>query len=45
MNKLILWIKKQYIKFVMKQCKHICMLCKYRNDCLPYFYDEYKNKK
>lgn len=36
------WIKKQYIKYILGQCKHICLLCKYRHDCLPYYYDEFK---
>lgn len=31
------WLKKIkyvfYVKYVLGQCKHSCLLCKYRNEC------------
>ena len=35
------WFKKQYIKYVLKQCTHICVFCKYRGDCLPHYYENW----
>ena len=26
------WFKNQYIKYVLKQCPHICIICKYKSD-------------
>ena len=35
------WFKKQYIKYVLKQCPHICIICEYKSDCLPHYYDNW----
>ncbi len=43
MKKIKRWLTKEYVKFVLGQCKHVCLFCKWKSDCLPYFIDEYEN--
>ena len=41
---MIKWLKKHvkifYIKYVLGQCKHICLLCEYKEICYEHLYDE-----
>ena len=36
------WLKKEYIKYILGQCKHICFLCEFKDECIPHFVDEYE---
>ena len=39
MNKLKKWFKRQYIKFILGQCKHLCLWCEYKEECFSNFED------
>ena len=39
------WIKVFYIKWILKQCRHLCIFCEYRNDCYYNLEYEYEQRK
>lgn len=41
MKKLIKMLKIIYVKYILGQCKHSCLLCKYKGDCLTAIESEY----
>lgn len=32
-------------KWIKRQCKHLCVFCKWRYECLPSYYDELEKEK
>ena len=44
MKKLKRTLKVLYIKWIMGQCRHLCCVCKFHNQCFDNFEDDYAEK-